>query len=63
MGLTSVKAFFLTNSLGSVLQIPLFIEEGSLNVLHACIGLAVSFVVAGALTYWLAGRMSKSVQH
>ncbi|WP_145408317.1 PTS transporter subunit EIIC [Paenibacillus xylanexedens] len=63
MGLTSVSISVISGGFGSLFEIPLFIEEGSLNVLHACIGLAVSFVVAGALTYWLAGRMSKSVQH
>ncbi|MGR6545156.1 PTS transporter subunit EIIC [Paenibacillus tundrae] len=59
MGLTSVSISVISGSFGSLFQIPLFIEEGSLNVLHACIGLAVSFVVAGALTYWLTGRQAK----
>ena len=59
MGLTSVSISVISGGYGSLFQIPLFIEEGSLNVSHACIGLAVSFVVAGALTYWLTGRQAK----
>lgn len=62
MGLTSVSISVISGGFGSLFEIPLFIEEGSLNVLHACIGLALSFVVAGALTYWLTGRQSTSVK-
>ncbi|MFE6076886.1 PTS transporter subunit EIIC [Paenibacillus sp. NPDC057886] len=57
-GLLSVKAFAVGGS-GSLLEIPLFIEEGSLNLLHACVGLIISFSVSGVFTYWMIGKEQK----
>ncbi|MGW7158067.1 PTS transporter subunit EIIC [Paenibacillus taichungensis] len=59
-GLMSVKAVALGGS-GSLLEIPLFMEEGSLNLLHACVGLIISFCVSGVLTYWMIGKERKHV--
>lgn len=59
-GLMSVKAVALGGS-GSLLEIPLFMEAGSLNLLHACVGLIISFCVSGVLTYWMIGKERKHV--
>ncbi|SLK11966.1 MULTISPECIES: PTS transporter subunit EIIC [unclassified Paenibacillus] len=59
-GLMSVIAVALGGS-GSLLEIPLFMEEGSLNLLHACVGLIISFCVSGVLTYWMIGKERKHV--
>ncbi|MEO2206665.1 PTS transporter subunit EIIC [Paenibacillus pabuli] len=58
-GIVSVKSFALSDSAG-LLQIPAFMEDGTLNVIHACVGLVVAFVVSGALTYWLTGRSTNN---
>lgn len=60
-GLLSVKAFAIVGNL-SLVSLPLFIEEGSLNLLHTCIGVVIAFVVSGGLTYWMAGKGQKSGQ-
>ena len=59
-GLMSVKAVALGGS-GSLLEIPLFMEEGSLNLLHACVGLIISFCVSGMFTYLMLGKERKHV--
>ncbi|MNP70942.1 PTS system N-acetylmuramic acid transporter subunits EIIBC [compost metagenome] len=56
-GIVSVKSFALSES-ASLLGMPSFMEDGTLNLLHTCIGLLLAFAVSGALTYWLAGRTS-----
>ncbi|MCP1185925.1 PTS transporter subunit EIIC [Paenibacillus sp. 1781tsa1] len=53
-GLLSVKAFAIVGN-PSLLSLPLFSEEGSLNLLHTCIGVVIAFGVAGGLTV-LGGR-------
>ncbi|WP_413407715.1 PTS transporter subunit EIIC [Paenibacillus amylolyticus] len=53
-GLLSVKAFAMVGN-PSLVSLPLFIEEGSLNLLHTCIGVVIAFGVSGGLTYWMAG--------
>ncbi|MFX3646705.1 MAG: PTS transporter subunit EIIC [Paenibacillus sp.] len=57
-GLLSVKAFAIIGNPGLV-SLPLFIEEGSLNLLHTCIGVVIAFGVSGVLTYWMAGKEQK----
>ncbi|KOY15812.1 PTS transporter subunit EIIC [Paenibacillus xylanivorans] len=57
-GLLSVKAVALGGS-GSLLDIPLFMEAGSLNLLHVCVGLVISFCVSGVFTYWMIGKERK----
>ncbi|MFS0858647.1 PTS transporter subunit EIIC [Paenibacillus taichungensis] len=59
-GLLSVKAVALGGS-GSLLDFPLFMEAGSLNLLHVCVGLIISFCVSGVLTYWMIGNERKHV--
>ncbi|WP_339166696.1 PTS transporter subunit EIIC [Paenibacillus sp. FSL R5-0341] len=54
-GLLSVKAFAIVGN-PSLISLPLFIEESSLNLLHTCIGVVIAFVVSGGLTYWMAGK-------
>jgi|GEM_PF-1515939 len=60
-GLLSVKAFAIVGNL-SLVSLPLFIEEGSLNLLHTCIGVVIAFVVSCGLTYWMAGKGQRSGQ-
>ncbi|MDQ0718780.1 PTS system beta-glucosides-specific IIC component [Paenibacillus sp. W4I10] len=60
-GLLSVKAFAMVGNLG-LTSLPLFIEEGSLNLLHTFIGVVIAFVVSGGLTYWMAGKGQKPGQ-
>lgn len=55
MGLLKVKTFALGSTLG-LLELPLWIEEGSLNLLHGLVGMALAFGSAGALAFWLMGR-------
>ncbi|CAH1205815.1 MULTISPECIES: PTS transporter subunit EIIC [Paenibacillus] len=55
MGLLKVKTFALGSTLG-LLELPLWIEEGSLNLLQGLVGMALAFVSAGALAFWLLGR-------
>ncbi|WP_091013649.1 PTS transporter subunit EIIC [Paenibacillus amylolyticus] len=57
-GLLSVKAFAMVGN-PSLVSLPLFIEEGGLNLLHTCIGVVIAFGVSGGLTYWMAGRKLK----
>ncbi|MGN7414082.1 PTS transporter subunit EIIC [Paenibacillus sp. SAF-068] len=57
-GLLSVKAFAMVGN-PSLISLPLFMEEGSLNLLHTCIGVVIAFAVSGGLTYWIAGRRQK----
>lgn len=57
-GLLSVKAFAIVGN-PSLISLPLFEEEGSLNLLHTCIGVVIAFVVSGGMTYWMAGRRQK----
>ncbi|WP_186327830.1 PTS transporter subunit EIIC [Paenibacillus xylanexedens] len=57
-GLLSVKAFAMVGN-PSLVSLPLFIEEGSLNLLHTCIGVVIAFGVSGGLTYWMAGKGQK----
>ncbi|UPK42550.1 PTS transporter subunit EIIC [Paenibacillus pabuli] len=57
-GLLSVKAVAL-GGYGSLLEIPLFMEVGSLNLLHVCVGLIISFCVSGVFTYWMIGKRRK----
>lgn len=59
-GLLSVKAVALGGS-GSLLEIPLFMEVGSLNLLHVCVGIIISFCVPGVFTYWMLGKERKHV--
>lgn len=59
-GLMSVKAVALGGS-GSLLEIPLFMEEGSLNLLQVCVGLIISFCVSGVFTYLMLGKERKHV--
>lgn len=59
-GLMSVKAVALGGS-ASLLEIPLFIEVGSLNLLHVCVGIMLSFCVSGVFTYWMLGKERKQV--
>ncbi|WP_440111460.1 PTS transporter subunit EIIC [Paenibacillus sp. QZ-Y1] len=54
-GLLSVKVFVISTSV-SLLDIPFYIEEGTFNMLHTCIGVCIAFVVSGVLAYWMAGR-------
>ncbi|WP_411735245.1 PTS transporter subunit EIIC [Paenibacillus sp. M2] len=54
-GLLSVKAFAMVGN-PSLVSLPLFIEEGGLNLLHTCIGVVIAFGVSGGLTYWMAGK-------
>ncbi|MGC5773984.1 PTS transporter subunit EIIC [Paenibacillus pabuli] len=54
-GLLSVKTLVIGGS-GSLFDIPFYIEEGTFNMLHTCIGVCIAFVVSGALAYWMAGR-------
>ncbi|MBD8839221.1 PTS transporter subunit EIIC [Paenibacillus sp. CFBP 13594] len=60
-GLLSVKAFAMVGN-PSLVSLPLFIEEGSLNLLHTCIGVVIAFGVSGGLTYWMAGKGQKRGQ-
>ncbi|NUU77744.1 PTS transporter subunit EIIC [Paenibacillus xylanilyticus] len=60
-GVLSVKSFALSES-ASLLEIPSFMEDGTLNVLHTCIGLLLAFCASGLLAYWMAGRAAKSKQ-
>jgi len=55
MGLLKVKTFALGSTLG-LLELPLWIEEGSLNLLQGLVGMALAFVSAAALAFWLLGR-------
>ncbi|MEO2257568.1 PTS transporter subunit EIIC [Paenibacillus amylolyticus] len=57
-GLLSVKAFAMVGNLG-LTSLPLFIEEGSLNLLHTFIGVVIAFGVSGGLTYWMEGKGNK----
>ncbi|MEK4663133.1 PTS transporter subunit EIIC [Priestia sp. FSL H7-0729] len=57
-GLLSVQAFAIVGN-PSLVSFPLFIEEGSLNLLHTCIGVVIAFGVSGGLTYWMVGRGQK----
>ncbi|SEO77492.1 PTS transporter subunit EIIC [Paenibacillus sp. OK076] len=59
-GLLYVKAVALGGS-GSLLELPLFMEVGSLNLLHVCVGIIVSFCVSGVFTYWMLGKERKHV--
>lgn len=54
-GLLSVKTLVIGGS-GSLFDIPFYIEEGTFNMLHTCIGVCIAFVASGALAYWMAGR-------
>ncbi|QOS80470.1 PTS transporter subunit EIIC [Paenibacillus sp. JNUCC31] len=54
-GLLSVKALVIGGSV-SLLDIPFYIEEGTFNMLHTCIGVCIAFGGSGALAYWMAGR-------
>ncbi|WP_405153474.1 PTS transporter subunit EIIC [Paenibacillus sp. FSL K6-0108] len=54
-GLLSVKALVIGGTV-SLLDIPFYIEEGTFNMLHTCIGICIAFVGSGALAYWMAGR-------
>ncbi|MET3940546.1 PTS system beta-glucosides-specific IIC component [Paenibacillus sp. PvP094] len=58
-GIVSVKSFALSESAG-LLQIPAFMEDGTLNMIHTCAGLVLAFFVSGALTYWLTDRSMKN---
>lgn len=58
-GLLSVKALVLGGSV-SLLDIPFYIEEGTFNMLHTCIGVCIAFVGSGALAYWMGGRKANS---
>ncbi|MNP71139.1 hypothetical protein D3C76_1674820 [compost metagenome] len=60
-GLLSVKAFAMVGN-PSLVSLPLFIEEGGLNLLHTCIGVVIAFGVSGGLTYWMAGKGQKRGQ-
>lgn len=60
-GLLSVKAFAIVGN-PSLVSLPLFSEEGSLNLLHTCIGVVIAFGVSGGLTYWMAGKGQKRGQ-
>ncbi|MEC0124468.1 PTS transporter subunit EIIC [Paenibacillus pabuli] len=54
-GLLSVKTLVIGGS-GSLFDIPFYIEEGTSNMLHTCIGVCIAFVISGGLAYWMAGR-------
>ena len=59
LGLLSVQAFILVGGL-SLLELPMFVEEGSLNLLHAIVGVVIAFTVSCVLTYILYGKKEKN---
>ncbi|WP_366294207.1 PTS transporter subunit EIIC [Paenibacillus sp. AN1007] len=58
-GWLSVGAFALGGS-SSLLELPLYIKPGSLNLLHASVGVVISFAVSCVLTYIFSGKRDKS---
>ncbi|GGH46839.1 hypothetical protein GCM10008014_09750 [Paenibacillus silvae] len=54
-GLLSVKSLVLGGT-GSLLDLPFYVEEGTLNMLHTCIGIFIAYVISTLFAYMLMRR-------
>lgn len=57
-GLLSVKSLMLGGT-GSLLDLPFYVEEGTLNMLHTCIGIFIAYVISAVFAYMLMRRKAQ----
>ncbi|PYE49742.1 PTS transporter subunit EIIC [Paenibacillus barcinonensis] len=54
-GLLSVRSLVIGGT-GSLLELPFYIEEGTLNMLHTCIGVGIAYVISAVFAYMMMRR-------